>query len=503
MTIPCPFGFRLVGPATGDRRLVEWQVAFAAYAAADPRCEPDHEAYLSTFTFGGDFQERADSWGIVPTAGFGGPCWAPWLWFDIDRTGDLDQALQEARRLALFLDGRYQLQSEDDLLLFLSGNKGFHAGLPTSLWCPEPTVDFHRVARHFAVRLAELAEIGVYNPKLGYRIDEGVYVKVQPFRAPNSKHPKSGRYKRRLSFDELMNLSAERILQLAVRPEPFDIPTREYRSEQAVKDWAAAIVEVAQEAETRQRRQAEGDGKPTLNKLTREFISNGASEGDRHRLLFSAAANMAEFSCVEALAEALLAAPGLDSGLSPSDVARQIRCGLAHGRQRSADPSEPPPQDDQASDKQNIHAALAAAWASQRTPTEPTPSVPPAVPGPQPSETALPARVDSDLQTQLLALWDETTAPQAASEVQEPPDTPELTVEDLAELQAEREALQEEGRPRGTVTPPATARLFFADEQSRACPPARASTWTWEGADRWYHVTDYPIPLGSRGEEKT
>jgi hypothetical protein len=243
---------------------------------------------LSAFTFGEDFRARADEWGTVSTAGFDGPCWAPWIWLDLDRSGNIDLALKEARRLAMFLDERFALRSEDDLLAFLSGNKGFHLGAPTSLWCPEPAVDFHRVARRFACRLAELAEVGVYDERRGYRIDEGVYVKVQLFRAPNSRHPKGGRHKRRLLFSELMELSVERILHLAERPEPFDIPTSDYRSEQAARDWADAVRAVAQEAEVRQRRRLEGAGKPTLNRLTREFICKGASEGARHRLLFSA-----------------------------------------------------------------------------------------------------------------------------------------------------------------------------------------------------------------------
>jgi len=44
--------------------------------------------------------------------------------------------------------------------------------------------------------------------------------------------------------------------------------------------------------------------------------------------LFSAAANLAEFGCPVALAHALLTEIALDSGLSPSDVRRQIDCGL-------------------------------------------------------------------------------------------------------------------------------------------------------------------------------
>jgi hypothetical protein len=461
---------------TGDRRLVDWQAAFAAYAAVDPRCEPDREAYLSAFTYGADFQARADSWGIVPTADFQGPCWAPWLWFDVDRAGNLDLALRETRRLALFLDGRYQLHSEDDLLLFLSGGKGCHAGLPTRLWCPEPSADFHEVARHFAARLAELAGLGVYNAERGYRIDEGAYLKVQLFRAPNSRHPRSGLFKRRLSFDELMNLSAERISQLAERPEPFDIPAPAYRSDQAARDWAEAAAVVQEAAAARQQRQVGGSGKPTLNRVTREFIFRGAEEGDRHRLLFSAAANLGEFPSVEALAYALLREPGLDAGLPPSDVDRQIRCGLERGRKGGAEAGEPVPLADPPPDRQAVGAALAAAWAAQAAPTGPTPSAPPPTP-------VLPAGAEEagcpagEVQARLAALW----AQDEAANVE-------------LELAEEREAIQATGGRPAPPCPPDGARFIYRAPGGRPCARDGATLWSWERAPRWYHVADFPLP---------
>jgi hypothetical protein len=47
-------------------------------------------------------------------------------------------------------------------------------------------------------------------------------------------------------------------------------------------------------------------------------------------MLFSAAANLAELGCSFDLASALLSEAALDSGLSPSEVRRQIECGLNH-----------------------------------------------------------------------------------------------------------------------------------------------------------------------------
>jgi hypothetical protein len=66
-----------------------------------------------------------------------------------------------------------------------------------------------------------------------------------------------------------------------------------------------------------------------VNKLTRAFLNGEVEAGDRHRLLYSAAANLAELGCPLSAVRALLTEPALDTGLPPKDVARQIECGHA------------------------------------------------------------------------------------------------------------------------------------------------------------------------------
>src|SRR5262249_29649876 len=128
---------------------------------------------------------------------------------------------------------------------------------------------------------------------------------------------------------------------LAQRPEPFELPTPAATSEQAAADWRDAITTVCRGAEARnERRAAALNGTPTLNRQTLAFIRDGAGQADRHRLLFSAAANLAEFVCPPALAHALLTEAGLDSGLSPADVRRQIDCGLNHAAKQREDKSD-------------------------------------------------------------------------------------------------------------------------------------------------------------------
>ncbi len=130
-----------------------------------------------------------------------------------------------------------------------------------------------------------------------------------------------------------MHLSAEHVRQLAAAPEPFALPAGTAADNQAGADWQAALQVVEGEAEGKaQRRAAVADGTPRLNRATLDFIRDGADQGDRHRMLFSAAANLAEFGCSPALAHALLTEAALDAGLPPAEVRRQIECGLAHAR---------------------------------------------------------------------------------------------------------------------------------------------------------------------------
>jgi len=317
------FGYRIIGNTAGRRRFVD-AAALAGYAACDPKAVVHRESYLSAFWFGADFRAYLRKTGS--TKGFDGPCWAPFVWWDIDNKEDPQAALDGARRLAAAVLDRYRALDDEELLLFFSGAKGFHVGLPLC-WEAAPALDFNRVARRFAERFAQLASVN---------IDTSIYDKVRAFRAPNSRHPKTGLHKRRLLHDELMELSLDGICRLAESPEPFGLPMPSETCDQAAADWSGAAARVREEAEgTARRRAAVANGTPTLNRQTLDFIRDGAEQGDRHRLLFSAAANLAEFNCPPALAHALLTEAALDSGLPPSDVRRQIECGLNHVKNSS------------------------------------------------------------------------------------------------------------------------------------------------------------------------
>ncbi|MFM7136923.1 MAG: DNA primase [Planctomycetota bacterium] len=320
-----PHGFRIVGPCSGDRRRVDAAAAFQAYCHCDARAGVDREAYLSAFQFDAGFAEHLARTGSP--AGFSGATWAPFVWLDVDReesAGGIARALADTKRLVDTLDERYAVPRAV-LLPFVSGGKGFHVGIPTALWAPTASADFHAVARQFAETVAAAA---------GVTVDVSVFDRVRAFRAPNSRHPKSGLHKRFVPVEILDTVTVNGVRSLAAKPEPFDVPSTDgvASADMLVAVWdSAARAVAANAAAVEQRRQevASGDRAVTVNKLTRAFLNGEVEAGDRHRLLYSAAANLAELGCPLPALLALLTEPALDTGLPPKDVARQIECGHA------------------------------------------------------------------------------------------------------------------------------------------------------------------------------
>lgn len=308
------FGFRVTGGTAAERRLVDHAAAFAAHCAADPRAELARECYLSAFRFGADL--RAHLATARTTRGFAGACWSPWLWFDVDRP-DPAVALADARRLVGFLLFRYSEFDDDDLLYFYSGAKGFHVGLPLA-HAPPPSAAFHRVCRTLAGRIA--GDVGV-------TIDAGIYDRVRLLRAPNSTHPATRLHKRRLTHDELMGLSADRVRELSGGPCGFEGPAPAVVPVLLPDDWGEAEREVGARVSAPAGSPAPRD---RLTRATLDFIREGAIEGERHTRLFRAAANLREFAAPPRLVHALLTEVALDTGLPPAEVRRQIDCGITH-----------------------------------------------------------------------------------------------------------------------------------------------------------------------------
>ncbi len=210
------------------------------------------------------------------------------------------------------------------MLVFLSGGKGCHIGLP-AVWNPEPSPTFNAVAKAFALDVASAA---------GVVVDGTIYSKTRLFRAPNSRHP-SGLYKRRLRYGELMHLKTEAVVELARHPEPFEVPTGPALCLQAADDWGKARRAVEQAAG---RQTVRRDGEAKLSAFARRFLRDGElDEQSREVSTFRIAAELSEVylsSGFDRLLHALLEEPALDSGLAPSEVKHAIDGGLLHARRQ-------------------------------------------------------------------------------------------------------------------------------------------------------------------------
>src|SRR3954470_21328590 len=103
------YGFRILGPTTGRRVLVNAEKAFAAYARCDPKADLDSESYLSIFNFGEEFRQYLESTGS--TRKYAGSCWSPFVHWDIDDSNDLSQALVDTRKLVKAVVERYHIDN--------------------------------------------------------------------------------------------------------------------------------------------------------------------------------------------------------------------------------------------------------------------------------------------------------------------------------------------------------------------------------------------------------
>jgi hypothetical protein len=320
-----PHGFRIVGPCTGDRKRVAATTAFRAYCQCDAKADVEREAYLSAFQFADDFAEYLDRTGSP--SGFTGATWAPYLWADFDRdeaAGGLARALADLRLFVDTLDETYAVP-RSVLLPFVSGSKGFHCGIPTALFAPAASPNFHAVARQFVETIAAEAKVAV---------DVGIFDRVRAFRAPNSKHPKTGLHKRHLPVEILDVATVDDVLEMARSPQPFDVPIADgvESPDMLVAVWDAAGRVVAGAAAAAKQRRVEianGDRAVALNRKTRAFLNGEVQVGERHPRLYSAAANLAELGCPLPAVRALLSEPALDLGLPPKDVERAIDNGFA------------------------------------------------------------------------------------------------------------------------------------------------------------------------------
>lgn len=321
MTHPMNVGALVQGAPTSRRVLCQHAELLNAYT--DGEFEDGAEAYLSHYCFGPEMQtHQKANWGSV--AGYTGATWCKWLVFDIDKP-NLGDALTDVRKLVAYLHDRYP-ELEDAIPIYFSGSKGFHVLLPL-VNSPAPSTTFHHVAKAFCTALA--ADAGV-------TIDTSIYDIAHIIRLPNTKHPKTGLFKRRLDFEELVMLDADGVRRVSRHPSGDGLPAAEAVSVNLAFDWSEAE-QIAREKSAAHAARLAENLSPDLRapRFFMELMRFGVGQGERHLVLFRASAWLTEQGAPPSLSHALLTEAGCDVGLSPADVARQIDCGIRHARKQS------------------------------------------------------------------------------------------------------------------------------------------------------------------------
>jgi hypothetical protein len=313
-------GFVVQNQPVGERVLADPAGLFEAYATLDPRIDPTKQAYMSAFVFPPAFQGYVKQHNGV--GGYRGPCGSDFVWFDIDGP-DLPSALSATKTLLMHATNDLDAD-EANTLVFFSGAKGFHIGLPLH-WQPPMHELFPLHCRAFAEGIAS---------SCGVKIDPGIYDHVRLFRAPNSWHAKSGLYKRNLPVDGFERLGMQAILEMAQEAVEFEVPEIGGVSCPKLEAVWNACTPGMQQMKLLAGYVSDNTNLQRLDRLTVDFVRDGAEEGERANRLFKAAANMSEYVSVhgaEALAYALLSEAALDSGLPRQEVDRTFANGWKRG----------------------------------------------------------------------------------------------------------------------------------------------------------------------------
>jgi hypothetical protein len=320
---PAPVGSFVAGPPDGPRQVVRWLDQYRDHHELTGHVDPDREAYLSLYCYPpADYCRHFVRSGYSPR-GYAGPAGCRVLLFDIDRPGDLDAALADARTLARFLLARYGPRIDDALAAYFSGKKGFHITLEL-LPGFAPAAAVPAVCKRLALTVAAGA---------GVRIDTSCYDHQRLVRLPNSRHP-SGLYKRFLTTDELFALDAAAVRELARHPAAFAVPSGGEFVPELQDDWDRAAVSLPARPPV-----GAGGTHPAVPKFVRDFIGFvDVQDPGRAVTLFRCAGVLAEAGAPDTVIRGLLEEPALKTGLEPREVEKQLRDGIARGRRAGGGP---------------------------------------------------------------------------------------------------------------------------------------------------------------------
>ena len=136
--------------------------------------------YVSMFRFKKEYKELCYSTNPPSVRGASQfLCYSDFIWFDVD-SDDLKTAWQDTRKLLLVIKTMELIRST---VVFFSGSKGFHVGIPTTMFKLEPAVNLPSMVREIAGNIAESAkaniDMKIYNHNRLWRIPGSIHQKTE------------------------------------------------------------------------------------------------------------------------------------------------------------------------------------------------------------------------------------------------------------------------------------------------------------------------------------
>lgn len=361
-----PDGFCCQGTQVKKKDLIKWYDVFIRACNNHSAIVNKTDFFLSQYCFDFELAKYFDQTGYS-IAGYAGACWCPFVWWDIDRD-DLSDAQTDAARLVEFLtqtpadsdsDSGLIVPDTESILIFFSGSKGFHVGVPIAVFGDEvkPGKEFPGRYKAAALEIARRA---------GVEIDKSVYDRQRLFRCPNTKHGKTGLYKIPLSYWEVTTaLNIAEIRQRAQRPrrlvwveselDKVDIDAVRYSPAVkpvpgAVALWSEVQADMfselpsmggAEREDTEKpiavqygacvNRFPDGYEAPRIRRETLDYIQHGAQKGKRAVSLFNAVADCCRCGWNRQAVESLFFDVASQTGLSWAESRKEIEGAIKHG----------------------------------------------------------------------------------------------------------------------------------------------------------------------------
>jgi hypothetical protein len=246
----------------------------------------------------------------------------PWVWWDFDgaKEGEwspriLDKPWQAARLMLRFFIAKGMRCS--DALVFFSGSRGVHLGVRSEVFGRDP--------RRFTPLFEWRALCRRIAATVGVSPDLSIYDRARLFRAANSLHPHSFRYKVAVDLEGEEPDSKIGHEPIYLAPETFDegglrCPELASIAEEAI----ATAKREERDAISRGRGLNTACGRGIGSREVRSFIAHGAPAGVRHAELFRFACAFRRAGMPFDLAAALLVGGAADGGMDSTEAQRVL-----------------------------------------------------------------------------------------------------------------------------------------------------------------------------------